>query len=361
MWYVLLGLFLGSFLTLIPVWMPSGAAALTGEWHGTLKSAADIQRSDDRAAKSAVFASLVADDSLLTLSGNGALVNKIAVPGKLLSGSGSGKFYAVFERTGSHVELFSARGDRFWKIPSAETPYLSYNGELILFINADMSQVRLFDHNGNPVGAQGVAGRFMTAFSFARGSDHAAVGFLDGSWSVISKAGEITAHGAAPGGALVKSVALSDDGAYAAVHFGDDKGDHVFIVNTAKQSEKRADLSRAHIARIAMHVRPDGRLAVLDGGRIVLYSKRGNVNRILQVPREKAGIASISFDGGVYAAAYPREDGDSQLVVFTEEGEELFSRTCAGESFLTTMMDGRLILARGSQGLYCYRVRIPEP
>jgi hypothetical protein len=361
MWYVLLGLFLGSFLTLIPVWMPSGAAALTGEWHGTLKSVADVQRSNDRAVKSAVFASIVVDDTLLTLSGNGALLNKIAVPGKLLSGSGSGKFYTVFERTGSHVELYGARGARFWRIPSAEYPYLSYNGELVLFINADMSEVRLFDHNGNPVGVKNVAGRFITSFAFARGSDHAVLGFLDGSWAVINKSGEITARGTTPDGTLVKSVALSDDGAFAAVHYGGEKGDHVLIVNTASQGDKRADLSRAHVARIAMHVRPDGKLAVLDGGRIVLFSKRGNVNRIIQVPREKSGIASIAFDGSVYAAAYPREDGDSQLIVFTEEGEVLLSKICAGESFLTAMMDGRLILARGSQGLYCYRIRVPEP
>ncbi len=361
MWYVLLGLVLGSFLTLIPVWMPAGATALTGEWHGTLRSVAEVRRSDDREAKGAAFASIVVDDTLLTISGNGALLNRIAAPGKLLSGSGSGKFYAVFERTGSHVELYGAKGDRFWKIPSAEYPYLSHNGELILFINADMSEVRLFDHNGNPVGVQNIAGRFMTAFSFARGSDHAVLGFLDGSWSVLSKSGEITVRGTVPAGTLVKSVALSDDGAFAAVHYGGEKGDHVLIVDTASRGDKRADLSRAHVARIAMHVRPDGKLAVLDGGRIVLFSRRGNVKGVIQVPREKAGIANIAFGDGVYAAAYPREDGDSQLVVFNEEGEVLLSKTCAGESYLTAMMDGRFILARGSQGLYCYRLRVPAP
>jgi hypothetical protein len=359
MWYFIVGLLAGAMLTLVPVWTPAGGTVLTGEWHGTLKAPADIERSGNPEARKAVFASLPVEDTLLTFSGTGAVLYRNAAPGKLLSGSGSGRFYATYEKTGSHIELFGAKGERFWKLQSAEYPHLSYNGELVLLVNADMSQVRLFDHNGNVVGAGGVSGRFITSFAFSRGSDHAGIGFLDGSYAVVSKTGEITAEGRTPDNAPVKSVALSDDGTYAAMHCGGEKGDRVIIINTIKHSEKIAKLTRTHVARIGMHITPEGRLAVIDGGRIALFTRRGNPDFMLEIPREKAGIASIAHAGDVYAVSYPRADGDAQFVVFTDEGDVLLSKACAGESFLYTVMDGPFILARGSQGLYCYSVHLP--
>ena len=61
----------------------------------------------------------------------------------LVAFSGDGRFHARYRKVGSEVEFFNAAGERFWRLPSLEYPYLSRRGRLIFLMNGDQSGIRI--------------------------------------------------------------------------------------------------------------------------------------------------------------------------------------------------------------------------
>ncbi len=361
MLYFILGVIVGALVNLLPVLQPLGGFELYPQWIGSISSIGTIAASPDPEAAKGKLPAVVTAESIVKLRGDGAVLHRRDTPGKLVAASGSGAYYATFEKTGRDIEFFNIAGERFWKLQSQEYPYLTYNGGLVMLLVGDQSRLRIVDYNGNMRDDAVLTGRFCTIIASAPESDCAAAGFMDGKYYIIGKNGGVLTAGSVPELCIVKNIALSPDGAYAAVHFGDEKADSLMLLNTQKNKRHFAKLGRVHVTKTALSVTDDGTSAVIDYDRILLLTRKGKTARTFDIPPARDGASSITHTAGLYAAGYTRTTGEAQFLLFTDDGTVVYRKAFPEESFLDAKMSGNLILLRGSQNLYCYRYLFPEP
>lgn len=355
--YLFIGILAGAILGLVPVWEARPAIEIYPEWHGPVASPESIELSPNGALSKLTVPPVVAGDTLSLLAADGRLLSKRSFGDTLFAVSGNGAYYAAYRKAGTSVEFFSSDGNPFWKTDSREYPHLSYNGKIVLMVNSDQSRARALDFHGNEAG-EPVSGRFMTVAAFSKGSDYAAVGFLDGSYRVIDAAGKRLFGARTGGGTIVKSMAVSPSGSYAVLHYGNEKGDYIALVDTREGGASASPLSRVHVARTALTVGDDGRAAVLDHNRILIVDRKARPVTEIKVPAARTGMASLDRAGEVYAAGYTRAEGGAQSVVFLADGTVLFARDFPAESYLQASIADRVMFLRGSQTLYCYSLHL---
>lgn len=355
--YLLIGILAGAILGLVPLWEARPAVEIYPEWHGPVASPESIERSPNGSLSTLAVPPVVAGDTLSLLAADGRLLSKRSFGDTLFAVSGSGAYYATYRKTGTSVEFFSSDGSPFWKTDSREYPHLSYNGKTVLMVNSDQSRARTLDFHGNETG-EPVSGRFLTVVAFSKGSDYAAVGFLDGSYHIIDADGKRLFGARTGGGTIVKSMAVSPSGSYAALHYGNEKGDYIALVDTHEGRASASPLSRVHVARTALTVGDDGRAAVLDHNRILLVDRKARPLAELEVPAARTGMASLDRTGDVYVAGYTGAEGSARSVVFLADGTVLFARDFPAESYLQASVSDRVMFLRGSQTLYCYSLHL---
>lgn len=353
--HLILGVLVGALLSLIPIWQPRGGAQVYPEWQGVIKSIESIERSPNPDPAKRSLPPIATPEAIHVLSGSGEELHRQEAGGRLLAPSGDGSYYAAYEKAGEKIEFFDIKGNPYWNAKSREYPHLSHRGALVVLVSSDQSQARFKDMHGNDLAAP-VTGRFCTVVAFAPGADLAGIGFLDGSYSIISHKGTVIRSGLAPAGTLVKNIALSKNGGFAAVHFGNEKGDGIRIIDLSGGRERDARLERVHLAKTALSIDNRGRTAVLDFNRITIFSKRGKTVVLVSVPQAKPGMSSIVTDGELYAAAYSNARGEAQLVIFRADGTVLLSKGFPLEPYLDARLTGSTLLLRGSQNLYCYTI-----
>jgi len=204
--YFLAGILAGIILALSPIFMEHPARSVYPEWSADLTSAAKTEKSDDPLLPGETRLTEMFGESILLFTAGGFLADKVDLPTETLAAlSENGKFFVSYKKVATEVSFASVTGERFWKISSMEYPHLSPNGKVILLLDADLSYVRIIDYNGNPLGIKEISGMMCTAISFAQKTDGAAVGFLDGSVTVVSEKGELLYAGHAPTG-VVKTI-----------------------------------------------------------------------------------------------------------------------------------------------------------
>jgi len=355
--YLFIGLLAGALLGLAPVFEAGPAIEIYPEWYGPAASPESIERSPNGALSGLSVPPVVSDDSLTLLAGDGRILLRRSFPDDMFTVSANGAYYATYRKTGTSVEFFSAAGSPFWKTDSREYPHLSYNGKIVLLVNSDQSRARALNFHGNEVG-EPVTGRFLTVAAFSKGSDFAAVGFLDGSYSIIDAEGKRLFGARTGGGTLVKSMAVSPSGLYAALHYGNEKGDYLAIVDTRKGGASASPLARVHVARTALTVGDDGLAAALDHNRILVVDSKARPVTTINVPAARTGMATLDRSGPTFAAGYTRSEGGAQSVLFLSDGTVLFARNFPAESYLQASVEGRLIFLRGPQTLYCYSLHL---
>ncbi len=359
MWYVIAGFLAGALLNIVPLFQPAGGVELYPEWYGKLEAPERIEKSPDAALGKIGLPPVKLPGAIAILTGDGNLRLLRNTAGKLYAVSGNGQYYASYEKTGSKIEFQNIQGEPFWNISSREYPYLSYNGKLILLVSSDHSNIRPMDFHGNIRADSLVFGRFATVISFSGRSDYAGAGFLDGSYYFLDASGKILQSGRVADNALVKSIAVGNNGKYAAVHSGSEKGDFIDIIALESGKQYRCPLQRVHPTRTALYISEEGDVTALDYDKILLISRKGKIRETVKVPPAKPGLASIVSDGRLYAASYTKREGDARFLIFRGDGTVVFSREFSGESFLDTSLEKNLILLRGSQGLYCYSFSHP--
>jgi hypothetical protein len=352
--YIFPGLLAGAAAALF-FFLPVAGVEVHPEWWSPLGSIAALQKSPYCRPGNTVFFVRAGDRDYFRIRGNGEVVLAGAVADGLSAFSGDGRFYVRYQKAGSELELFNAKGDRFWKIESLEYPCLSHSGRLILLMNGDQSGFRAIDENGNPLPAR-VTGRIATAVAFPGKGDCAGVGFFDGSYYFIGPKGTVTGRGRTPAGTMVKSMAVSGSGLFAAVHYGSNKKDYIRVVDIAESDYDDEELKHVHLVRTSVHAGDDGFCTIIDVDRILYVSPSGRIRYSIAIPPKREGHSSIAGDGGAYAAAYTMRNGTSKLILYRENGVILFSREFPSESFLdATLRDGLLFL-RGSDNVYCYSI-----
>jgi hypothetical protein len=358
--YLIAGIITGALLNMLPLFQPAGGIELYPEWYGSVQRPETIEKSGNAAAAKVALPPVLIPGSIVALSGDGAVRQVRDTGGRLYSVSGNGRYYAAFDRTGSKIEFLSILGEPFWNIASREFPYLSRNGKLVLLLSSDHSSIRVMDFNGNLLGSGPLYGRFVTVIAFSKKADCAGVGFLDGGYYFIDKDGKVLRSGRLPDNSLVKSIAISPNGRYAAVHFGNERGDGIMIMRLDSETQHLCPLKRVHLTRTALHIADSGTVSVLDHNSIHMISRRGKITASIKVPPAKPGAASIVSAGRLYAAGYTGTEGAPRFLLYRDDGTVLYGRDFPAESFLEAAVEEDLILLRGSRSLYCYSFASPD-
>jgi hypothetical protein len=353
--YFFPGLIAGALAALL-LFSPTTGIEIHPEWWGTLKNISAIETSPAKQPTAARFFVKVNDQNYFLLKGNGSALISGTVADGLTAFSGNGAFYAKFQKIGTEVDFFNASGDRFWKIESMEYPYLSHGGKLILLMNGDHTGIRMVDYNGNISPAR-ISGRTSTALSFSDSADFGGIGFLDGSYCFVNPKGSVIHRGRAPQGNMVKGIAVSGNGRFAAVHYGSNRKDYLRVIDIESGDNDEVELAHIHPVRTSLHVDGDGYCAIIDGDRIMRVSSSGRVKLRLDIPPKRYGQSSISFRDGIYAVAYTMQTGASRLMLFRDDGTVLLSKVFPSESFLDASLQDDLVFLRGSDNIYCYRLQ----
>jgi hypothetical protein len=352
--YFFPGLIVGALMALF-LFEPAPGTEIHPEWWSAVKNIQATEKSPQNKQANALFFVKANDRDYFLLKSDGGISVSGAVSDGLTAFSGSGKFYVKYQKVGSDVEFFNAKGDRFWKLESMEYPYLSHNGKLILLINGDQTGIRIVDYNGNILGT-GISGRTCTAISFSDRNDYGGAGFLDGSYYFMDARGKIVNSGMTPQGSIVKGVAVSGNGLHAAVHYGNNQKDYLRIINLESGDYDLAELAHAHPVKTSLHVNDGGYCTIIDIDRILYISESGRVKLNIGIPPKRSGHSSICYRNGTYAVSYTLQTGPSKLILFREDGVILFSREFPSESFLDTLLQDGLVFLRGSDNVFCYSI-----
>lgn len=359
MLYFFPGFIVGALAALL-LFTPVEGPEIDPEWWGAIPSIGEIEASPFVKSSRASFFVRTGDRGYHILRGNGGTELSGSVAEGLAAFSGDGRFHARYRKVGSEVEFFNAAGERFWRLPSLEYPYLSRRGRLIFLMNGDQSGIRIADYNGRILG-EAMTGKTCTAIAFSDRNDRGAAGFLDGSYYFVDASGKFLAKGRAPEGSLVKGVAVSGNGRFGAVHYGNNRKDCLRIVTTESGDYDDCCLSQIHHSKTSLHLDDEGFCTVLDGNRVIRASPSGRIKLTLAVPAARPGHSSIRCRDGVCAVSFVMEKGTPMALLFRDDGAVLFTKRFPSESFLDASLEGELLLLRGSDHLFCYGIRRPGP
>jgi len=349
--YLFIGLIMGAILNIFFL-SSTGGTELIPEFTSSINRIDHISRTTS--ADCSTTFPLKTDKNFYLVKCNGALSGNIPLDNSLVSFSGNGNYFMKFEKVGTEVEFYNIKGERFWKQDSREYPYLSANGRLVFMLIGDHSRVRIIDHNGNEIGERVIVGRMCTVISFSETGDFGGIGFLDGSYYVIDERGKVLFRGKAPEGNIVKGIAVSGNGRFSLVHYGNSERDHVSVVDISEMKFNTFPLNHAHKVKTGLHVNGSGIATVIDVNSIIQLKANAGLNFRLEISPKRGGLSSISMVRGLYAVSYTRAEGDSKLILFRDDGTVIFSRDYSGESFLTAVLKDNFIFLRGSDNLYCY-------
>jgi len=354
--YIIIGILAGALLGLSPVLMHENAHEIIPVFTADLLNPGNVAVSPSKNLSDSRI-TVPSGASILSFASSGKLaIRRDLPPETLFSVSRDGSFYASYQKVGEEIEFSSVTGERFWTIKSKEYPYVSRKGRMVLLLVADLSKVRIINYNGNDLGVSNVSGKMCTSITFAKENESAAVGFLDGSVYVISEKGEITYRGRTPQGTVVKSIALSDNAKWIAVHYGSTDTDGVLCVNLEDNEEKAFSLPFLIRTRTALHVRDDGRIAILGKDSFIIAERSGEIVVKIAVPPVKPGHAAISYDNGIYSLSCRLKSGGSSLYLFNGDGLPVLVRPFPDEQYLDNFTLNGIICARGLSSVYSWKI-----
>lgn len=351
--FLLLGLFIGIILGILPLWKPAAGFEIYPEWHGEIDAIDRIDLSRNTHTSKSTIPPIKAKNRIFLLSGNGYKKHEVNTDDQLTAVSGNGQYYVQYEKVGKEIEFFGIQGDRFWKTRSMEYPYISYNGKIILLMNGDHSRIRILDFNGNEIGIKAIHGRFCTVIAFPRYTDSACIGFLDGSHYAIDNRGTVIYSSVIANNPPIKGMAISSTGNYLAVHHGGNGHDSIRVIAINDKVSYTVHLKNNHVTKTAIHVTSDGTLTTIDNNRILIFDRDGDIRNSLAIPAKRPGHSKIEYTNGLYVASYTKKTGEALFFIFRDDGV-LYSMEFPEEPFLDCSINGSLIFLRGSRNLYCY-------
>lgn len=355
MLYFFGGVLIGAILNIFFL-QPLGGIKIYPEWHAKIDDIERIKQSRNVSAKNPARFFIKKNDSAYIIKGDGSLLLKTEIADYLTAFSGNGRYYIKFKKVDTDIEFYNINGDRFWKKKARDYPYLSYNGKLIFLMNGDHSRIRILDYNGNEIGENQIVGRMCTVLSFSEQSDYGGLGFLDGSYYAVDKNGKIILSGTTPSGTMVKGMAISSNGAFAVIHYGDTEKDFIKIIHIQESEYKNIRLSNVHPVKTSIYINNNGYVTIIDIDNIFHISNNGKIEYNIKIPAKRYGFSAISYNKGLYSVSYSKTDGGSKLILFKENGTILLSKEFRAESFLQSVIKKNVIFLRGSDNLYCYSI-----
>ncbi len=292
------------------------------------------------------------------ISLTGDVEESFELPDSLCEFSGDGRFYISYDRVGTEIELHSLSGERFWKIKSRERPFLSHNSKLILLLNGDQSRIRIMDQNGKATGDREISGRICTSIVFSGQGDEAALGFADGSFHFINSGGKITFSARTKVGTAVKSLAVSDNGKFGAIHYGDPDHDFLKIVNIAEGKSSDVPVKTVQHTRSAISINNSGLCSFFDSKTLSFHEPDGDIVFSRDMPEKRIGLATLDTERELTVLSYGLKRGGAQFYVFQNDGTLIFAKRFRRKTFLSSKLDGKFINSEGSGSLFSYSLEV---
>ncbi len=355
--YLFAGLIAGA-LAGIFFFQGVSASEIAPEFYNSLAAMDTMQGADNRKVPESFVVPM--DGRVFLVDTNGNAFKKVEHKDILIEFSGNGKYYIQYGKVSTKIELFGINGERYWQKDSREKPFLSHNGRLIFLLNGDHSGIRIFDTNGNTVGAGQITGRLCTSVDFSEKNDFGACGFIDGSYHFVNQDGVVINSGSSPAGSSVKGIKVSSNGKFGFVHYGTISKDFVRVVDIADNDYDDSEIQSVHTVRTALNISDEGYGAIFDNDKVLLFDDDCDLQFKVNVPKKRAGFSTLAFDGGIYALGYTKNTGESQLVVFRDNGRIFYAKEYPGESFLSSSIKDSLIFLRGSDNLFAYKILLQD-
>lgn len=349
------GLIIGTLISLFPILNSPSASIVYSNWHGTLSNTANIKVSPNKDLNDNKNFLIKDNKTIKLLSKNGTTKHSYTVDNDdLLSLSSNGKLFVKYQKLSNEIELCNINGDRFWKIPSTQYPYISHTGQLILLLVADLSKVRIIDYNGNEIGAKAINGRICTSISFSRDNENAAIGFLDGNFYIINKNGNIIYNSTTPKKQAIKSMSLSNNGQNLAIHYGNTKTDNILSFNLKTKKSFTFKLPNTHKTKTAIHVTNNNTVSILNKNIFLILNNSENNIKKIETISQKAGHNAIKYSNGIYGITFSNLAGGSNLIIVDKQGNILLKKQFNNDPYLDCQIKDNTILARALNNLYCY-------
>ena len=352
--YILLGLVLGFIVNFFIV-LHKGGVAIVPAFNVKIENINTGLTRNTNVDQSIETFGVKSGKDIFCINANGELVGHSGFP-HLASVSSNGKFFVQFEKVGREIEYFNISGERFWRMRSLEYPYVSAAGRLILLKIGDHSSIRISDFNGNVFSENDIQGKFSTVISFSERNDFGAVGFFCGNYYFVSDTGGVIHSGRSPQGMMVKSIAISSNGKYGAVHSGDVANDIVTLVNFERGTSRGIRLQNVHKTRIPLHVNDNGEITLVESDYIVRYRQNTKPLFQIRINERRDGQHSITTGNGFTSITFMSKNGGVENIVFTDSGNVLVYKTYPTETFLVSYPSQSSILLRGSENLFGYRL-----
>lgn len=239
-------------------------------------------------------------------------------PDDLLNVPLHGEGYFVFGRVGREVKYFTREGELLWSKPYVSYPVSEPRGRVVFLFTGDANRVDIIDPSGNPAGAKKISGNFLTHHAFSMHSGRSAFVFGTGGLTVVDEKGGIVAAYNPEENLFFKSVALSQDGRWAAVHvLKQDDNKETDLIRVLELGEKvsvklELPLERVIPGNIAMAVSEDSLAAGLpekiiaaSAGRVTSSGKEAPLRSALNAGRLNivTGVdsAQVFLDGAPLA------------------------------------------------------------
>ena len=351
--HIFFGILIGAFLAILPIFSYNKPTYIKAQWQNNFSNY-QVSVSPFISTKSACFFPIKTNNSIETFSITGSQVSHAIPQENFFSMSGSGKYYALYQKIGKTIELHDTSGARFWQIESSQYPYLSYNAKLVLLLVADLSSVKVMDINANMLDTK-INGKFCTNIVFSKNSDNAVIGFLDGSVFEKNEKGTIAYNSKMPQMLSVKSCAISDNGNFIAIHYGNTKQDNLMIINIENKKEFSTKLKNVHVAKTAITINNDGQCAILNINKVCVFSKKAKKLFSIQTKEQMVGQSSIVLTKNKFYAFAYKNNENTCFTIANQDGK-IFLDKVFNEKAMEVFTKENAIIARGIDNLYAWSI-----
>lgn len=218
-----------------------------------------------------------------------------------------GKGIFGYNKIGNSVTYYSQNGEILWKKKSNSYPIASLYGNINLLVSGDGNQVLVMDINGNLTGIKQADGRFLV--DVGQNSKEQILLFSGGEIYWLGEDGNLIKKFQAQSKNLrfYKSIALSENGGYAAVHYFENMKDWITIFHKTEKFEKKIELPKIYTHKLYMAISSQGSLLVSSPNALLLFTKEGklihktlrNSNKVYQLAFASSNFFVAEHNGKI--------------------------------------------------------------
>lgn len=350
--HAIIGLLIGILFAFAPVFSAETGFALLPLWNASINNIQAVEQTPLKMSD-ATFA-ITTLNGYYQVSAYGSVRRFVAGGESIIKPTTDGNFYVSYKRVGNEIIMSNADNEIFWKLPSAEYPYISPDGKNIILLTADGSTARIADFNGNVYANPALNGQFCTAVGFSEKGSFAGIGFIDGRYFIVNNKGQIINQGTSPDTTLIKGIAIDDTGNYAIVHSGNSRKDYLLNISIPKKKTWQHELTTCHQVKTAMAINSKGQALFLDMDTILHIDIPSRDVIAHSVIKKRYGQSQVSVHDDTFSITYPAADGGTVWYIWQWDKGKIYSRIFFEEPFLHNMMTSNIILLRGHDTLLCF-------